>query len=118
MAYGTRTTINRRIAIARAHKIPAGTTDLRAAIKREIWSRGFTLNDVAAGVKVTAPALRVRLGAGWRSKRGLSPRLVDKIAAVIGVREPLLSRWHAMGAALHGWRIDVPGDEPTRRARG
>ena len=106
---------NRICAIHRFKRIPADTTDVRAAIKREIWVRGFTLAEVAKKVRITPPALRTRLGAGWKSKRGLSPRLVDQIGNAIGADAVTLVRWHVLGAQLQGWRLPSP---ETRSARG
>jgi len=81
--------------------IPHDTADLRLAIKREIWTRGLTMDDVAGRVGVQLNWLSRVLAGDQRMTPGLLNRLIDSVHITAAVAR----RLHLLAAQDAGWKV-------------
>ncbi len=93
----------RRRWVAVGVAIPHDTEDLRQAIKREVWTRGLTLAEVAERMEMTMPFL-VRL-VGSKGQQRITPCQLNKIIAAIHITPAVARRLHLLAAREAGWRV-------------
>lgn len=93
----------------RRHLIGAGVAiehevdDLRAAIKRELWTRGLLYSDVAARMGVTVDCIKRRLECtcALTMSAGMLQRIID----AAHITPKVARRLHLLGAREAGWKV-------------
>lgn len=103
---------NRRAALsrwyARGSAIPHDTEDLRLAIKREVWSRGLTLewlNRSLGFAPLYVNNLLSNDASPGRSLRRITPGVLKRIIAVLHITPAVARRLQLLGAREDGWQV-------------
>lgn len=89
----------------KALRISAGTTDVRAAMKRMLWLSGLTMADLAARTGHKACHWHNRLSRN-SARWPIGPADVEAFARAVGARPRDRKRLHRLGAINAGW--DIP----------
>lgn len=88
--------------------IPHDTDNLRDAIKREIWTRGLTITDIAARVGMNLDYLERVLSRRGNSAgrfQALHPPLLNRLIAAIHITPAVARRLHLLAAREAGWKV-------------
>lgn len=98
--------------LAAGVEIPHDTTDVLLAIKREIWTRGLSILEVAQriGIAVGDNGHAGMLSAVLAGQQRLQPNMLDRIIDAVHITPRVARRLHAMAAIKAGWKISIPED--------
>jgi hypothetical protein len=94
----------RRRCLAVGVDIPADTEDVRLAIKREIFTRGLTLSDVAARIGLSYSRLKHTVGKK-NNPCAIHPGELNRIIAAVHITPAVARRLHLLAAREAGWSV-------------
>lgn len=105
--------MNRRNAMTRwmtaGLAIPPDTDDLRDLIKREVWTRGKTIQGLALALGMNLSYVSRVLSchgnpAGTKCQR-ITPAFLDAVIRVLAIPSAVARRMHTLGARDAGWKL-------------
>lgn len=97
-------------AMQRGFAIDPDSSDVRLALKRAIWTSGFTIKEVSELLGMHTDHIERTLGSHGNAKgkyHTLTPGLLNRIVHTIKLTDYQARRMHMLGAREAGWDVGL-----------